>query len=392
MGEQEIFERILGSLNEAMLDDAHWPATAALVDEALGSKGNIIGWGSGGLQNDIQILFSQCCFRGERNEDLERLYFGTYFPVDERVPRIMQLPDSRIVHVGSLYTDEEKKTSPAYNEVTTITHTRDSLHVCLDGPDASRIGWVIADRVDDDGWSADQIQTIERLLPHVRQFMRVRHALVNAQALGSSVTALLENTRCGVIQLDPRGRIVAANDRARDVLRKGDGLADQDGLLRASLPAENDALQALLARVLPPFGGQGESGSMTVRRATVSPRLVLHASPVTGEKMDQRASRVAAIVLVVDPSNQGRIDPDLVAGILGLTPAEARVAVMLAQGLTVRNIAAATGRTQGTVRTHIKHIFDKHEISRQVQLVQLVISVADMPQARGQHFRDRSSP
>ena len=34
MSDQDAFERILGSLHEAMLDDSHWPATSALIDEA----------------------------------------------------------------------------------------------------------------------------------------------------------------------------------------------------------------------------------------------------------------------------------------------------------------------------------------------------------------------
>ena len=88
-----------------------------------------------------------------------------------------------------------------------------------------------------------RIETIERLLPHIRQFVRVRQSLVSARALGSSVIGLLENTRFGVIQLDRRGRIVDANDRARDILRKSDGLSDRDGLLCACTPADDAALQ-----------------------------------------------------------------------------------------------------------------------------------------------------
>ena len=63
----------------------------------------------------------------------------------------------------------------------------------------------------------------------------------------------LETTRSGVIHLDRRGRIVEANDRARDILRRADGLSDQGGFLGAWLPADNANLQRLLARALPPL-------------------------------------------------------------------------------------------------------------------------------------------
>ena len=62
------------------------------------------------------------------------------------------------------------------------------------------------------------------------------------------MAGLLENTRCGVIQLDPRGRIVALNDRALEMLRKGEGLSDAKGCLRARMPGEDATLQSLLAR------------------------------------------------------------------------------------------------------------------------------------------------
>ena len=40
MSDQDAFERILASLYDAMLDDAEWPATSALIDEACGTVGN----------------------------------------------------------------------------------------------------------------------------------------------------------------------------------------------------------------------------------------------------------------------------------------------------------------------------------------------------------------
>ena len=382
MGGQELFERILGSLHEAALDDAHWPATAGLIDEAIGSKGNFLVFGERRSREDVEILLKRFCYRGERNEYFERLYYDVYHSSDERMPRFRQLPDSRLVRVAELYTDQERKTSPAFNEAMPLGETQNGLNVRLDGPGSSHIGWQTADPVDGDGWLTARIETIERLLPHIRQFVRVRQSLVSARALGSSVIGLLENTRFGVIQLDRRGRIVDANDRARDILRKSDGLSDRDGLLCAFTPADDAALQKALSRVLPRFGGQGASGSMMVKRSVVSPGFVLHMIPVRDERTDMRPSGVAALVLVVDPASRARIDPALVEALLGLTPAESHVAVMLAQGYTIRQIATETGRSEGTIRWHIKHIFGKLGISRQLDLVQMVLSLGDLPLAQ----------
>ena len=42
MSNQDAYERILASLYDAMLDDTHWPATSALIDEACGLTGNAL--------------------------------------------------------------------------------------------------------------------------------------------------------------------------------------------------------------------------------------------------------------------------------------------------------------------------------------------------------------
>ena len=121
-------------------------------------------------------------------------------------------------------------------------------------------------------------------------------ALAGVDALGGSLAQLLEATGLGVIHLDPRGRILEANDPARELLRSGEALFDARGLLYAKAPEENVALQALLA-----------------------------------------------------------------------------------EGRSVPEIASATGRAEGTTRTHLKNVFAKHGLSRQADLIRLVLSVLDAP-------------
>ena len=218
------------------------------------------------------------------------------------MPRLRRLPDSRITNIEELYTDEEKKTSIAYNEMLPLSDTANCLHARLDGPEGTRILWTTADPVDHDGWSSERVETLARILPHIRQFVRIRLELVSAQALGATLAGLLENTRCGIVQLDRRGRIVELNGRARDLLRRGQGLSDARGQLRARIPEEDARLQRIIADVLPRSGGPGPSASMTITGPVdLPPRLVLHVSPVGKQLPDQGASEVVAVVLVVEP-------------------------------------------------------------------------------------------
>ena len=382
MNEREAFERIVASLHEAALDHARWSSASALIDEALGVHGSSMAFGDGDSEGDIRIYSSWAFFRGQRHRELEREYYEVYYPLDERVPRVRYLPDSELFHITDLCTEEELKTSVVYNEMLVRGHARNAIHVRLDGPNGSRIVWVVHDPVDGDGWSSTQLDSIRRLLPHIRQTVRVQQALAGAGALGATLTELLDTTGLGIVQLDGRGRIVAANGRARDVLRTGSGLFDEGGFLYARTPEDDRELQGLLTRALPPFGAQGAGGSTLVRRSAAQPPLVLHVNPVGRQETDLRVWPVAALVVVVDPARGTGIDAGVAAAALGLTGMESRVAVLLAQGMSVREIAAATGRVESTIRSHVKHMFAKHGLSRQADLVRLVLSLAGTPKSR----------
>ena len=374
MSREDVFHRILASLHEATLDDARWPATTALIDEAcgIGQSGSAVVAG-----DEAQVRFARAYSHGQPRQDLIDEYFQNYYPHDERVPRIRRLPDSRLVHIPDLYTEQERKTSVAYNEGLRRSGGQNGLNVRLDGPHGSHIIWAISNPLSTNGWGSSQIQMIERLLPHMRQFVCVRQALAGADALGASLTQLLDNTQVGVMHLDRSGRVVEANDRARFLLRRGNGLQDRNGFLCAWLPADDARLEQLLARALPTFSSEAVTGgSMTVRRSSGLPSLVVHVNPVTVRQTDFGGRRVAALVLVVDPGERPRIDPRLVAETLGLTPAESAVAVLLSQGKTVRDIAAETGRREESVYWHLRQIYKKRDISRQTDLVRLVLSLS----------------
>ena len=382
MSEREAFERIVASLHEVALDHARWSSASALIDEALGAHGSSMVVGDGDCAEDIQMYFAGSFFRGRRLREVEREYFEVYYPLDERVPRLRHLPDGQLFHITDLYTEEELKTSATYNELLVHAHARNSINVRLDGPNGSRIVWVVNDPVDGDGWSSARLDSIRRLLPHIRQCVRVQQALAGAGALGATLKELFDTTGLGIVQLDGRGRIVAANDRARDVLRTGSGLFDEGGFLYARTPEDNAELQGVLTRALPPFGAQGAGGSTLVRRSAAQPPLVVHVNPVGRQETDLRVWPVAALVVVVDPASGIGIDAGVAAAALGLTGMESQVAVLLAQGMSVREIAAATGRGESTIRSHVKHMFAKHRLSRQADLVRLVLSLAGAPESR----------
>ena len=78
-------------------------------------------------------------------------------------------------------------------------------------------------------------------------------------------------------------------------------------------------------------------------------------------------------MLLIEPGRAPRIDHAVVATVLELTLAESRIAVWLAEGRTVREIAVTLGLQDNTLYYH-----QKQRLSRQVDLVRLVLSLAEV--------------
>lgn len=375
MSAEDRFELVLEGLSRAALSDYGWESVAALIQDTIGANGHSLTYAGVGPEGEPRIHLARFFVGPQRRRDHERTYFRDYFPRDEAIPRLNGLRDGELVFKSDLYTDHEKKTSVAYNEFRCANNTQDGLFMGLDGLDGGGIVLSFGNSTERTGWGHDQIRTIRRLAPHLRQFARVRRAMDDAGALGASLSELLESRRLGIVQLDRRGRIREANDRARGILLKCDGLRDRGGALTARHRGEHAELQRLLARALPRTGGQGAGGSMKVTRREAAGPLVLEVHPVRETGANRRAWQLGALVLLVDPSARPRVDPELAAAVLGLTPAESLVAVGLATGQTVVGIAHAQDVAESTVRTHLKRIYRKQRIRKQTELVRRVLSL-----------------
>ena len=380
---QDRFDRVLEHLYKAALEDSEWVSAASMINDMIRVNGHSLTYADVGAGGKPMIQLARFFVGPRRRQDYEQTYFRDYFPRDEAIPRLQGLGDGEMVFKSDLYTDQEKKTSAAYNEFRCVNRTQNGLFMGLDGLDGRGIVLSFGNSTERTGWGHDQIQAIRRLAPHLRQFARVRCAMADAKALGASLAELLETRRVGIIQLDRRGRIREANDRARNILLKRDGLCDPGGVLAAGHRGEQAKLQRLLTRALPPRGTQGAGGSMKITRRKAPMPFVLEVHPVGGMSAYCGARQLGALVLVVDPADRPRVDPDLAAAVLGLTPAESRVAVEVATGRTIAGIARSQDCAESTVRTHLKRVYRKQGIRKQTELVRRVLSLEGLRK----HFR-----
>jgi DNA-binding CsgD family transcriptional regulator len=87
-------------------------------------------------------------------------------------------------------------------------------------------------------------------------------------------------------------------------------------------------------------------------------------------------SPAKTLLLLSDPERPVPLECAAALQLLGLTPAEARLAVVVADGNTARDAAVILGITENTARSSLKLVYDKLGIGRQTELAKLVANLA----------------
>jgi DNA-binding NarL/FixJ family response regulator len=210
-----------------------------------------------------------------------------------------------------------------------------------------------------------RVEALNELLPHLS-----RAALISTR-LGfervKAAASMLEALRLPAAVLSARGALLTKNegfDAFNDVVREG-------AYGRLVIGSESSAAMFEEA-VKAAANDRNVVRSIPVRREEGHKPIVLHVVPLA-----RTASEIflgAAVVVLATTVGGPRLlaDAALLSALFDLTPSEARLAVALAKGETVRDIAATQSITEKTARTYLERIFRKTGVRRQTELALLL--------------------
>jgi len=224
-------------------------------------------------------------------------------------------------------------------------------------------------------------QLLEVLTPHLRRAIEF-YARLNRMASERDVYAgAVSQLSVASIILDEQGRLLTTNDVGRALLEQGEGLSLRDGRLHVEGREFNRELQEALATII----RAQQKGETSLVRAMRVPRpagrsdLGLVIRPVPASQWSEGQSSPSAAVFISDPDLQESTSRQVLGELFALTPAEANLATLLARGLSLAQVADAQTISQHTARAQLKSIFAKMGVSRQAELVRLVLkSVASL--------------
>jgi DNA-binding CsgD family transcriptional regulator len=219
-------------------------------------------------------------------------------------------------------------------------------------------------------------QVLRSLALHLQRAFRLQSKFHELQNKSVALHQALDTLQTGLIFLGSKGEIVIMSRSAEKIVAQQDGLLATRRGLSAEHPAESTLLAATIQQAATTSNGHGISAGGTVlisRRGR--PPLQLLISPIHNPLIST-SEHVAAIVFINDPLHHPRPTQAALHTVYRLTPAEYRIALLLSDGHTPRQISGMVGVTENTVRSQIKSVFSKMGVRRQSELIRLLLNHA----------------
>jgi len=343
-------------------------------DLALGGLVNL-------LNGDHAVMFGT-------ESDMESGAIVARFGIDERdiecwsTPEAAQLaapfnnnvPIGRAFASSELMPDRDWQRSVYYNELVRPLSGFYSVAVRQARSDCSFLMVVCRERRHGP-FAEPEIDTMQRLLPHITTAVELGRRLWTTQAQSAGLARALDRLKTGVILTDAAGLPCFVNQRAAQILEQTDGLALSDTGLTTAAPRTTIQLREAIATLSADAGAKRTD--LRINRPSGQRPLVLSLLPIwhlDWPAIHAPASRVVIFVREANAMDVG--DPLVLAAAYSLTPRESEVGMMLASGLALDEIADRLSLSIETIRSHLKRVFDKTGTHSQAALVALLHGIS----------------
>ena len=216
-----------------------------------------------------------------------------------------------------------------------------------------------------------ELQSLNRLVPHIRQAVLLYRQLESRSKAASSLASVIEVLPDATFVLDSLATVLYSNKTARNLIQRERCLGIRHD--RFSF-AEKD-LQAAFFRtsaqvVRSSMGKESYSTETLFLKREGRTPLIFVIRPIENSEL----LAGGALVTVYDPENRLLPSAEHIAAYFKLTPAEAQVCENLVAGIDPQGCADRLGRSVATVRSQIKQIFQKTDCSRQGELISRILS------------------
>lgn len=215
----------------------------------------------------------------------------------------------------------------------------------------------------------EELRFAKSMLPHFRSAYAIMRRISWLEAKTSSLASAIERMNVGFVLTDESGRCTYCNEAADGILSSKHGLTlSALGALRctdfATQRQLNDAIRLAAA------GDLSSPRRIHVRELDGKVACILVVTMLRGNlALGPMGAAASVAVFIHSPSSVVKDPAIILQETFGLTPAVARLAVLLASGNRLGRCAEILNLAMPTVRSQIRELFAKAGINRQAELI-----------------------
>ena len=367
MLQEDDYDEIVGAIYEAALDPTLWIRVVEQVTKSFNAVG-------GSLYTPFAVkLGLEPLWSTNADQEFIATYAAKYAHRD-----IFSEALWRRVPVGSLayswaeiLDPEVMRAWDGYREMLLPRGVHNGVGLVVGGDDHRAIQLMVYTP----DWPESEIAAVKvgmsRLAGHLSRAASLHWALTAARVRKEVTTVTLDMFRAGVAWVSSSGTVLYKNAAMDRILEAGDGLL----VIDAQLVLADGNQERLIDAIRRAREGE-RSAFRLVPRAAKEPYCVT-VSPLPMSASALRLPDAAAIVFASETPLFPSEYVDALAKMYLLTPAETRVLKLLVMGRNPEAVAAELGTSVNTVRTQVKCVMAKCNVSRQIDLIRLV---AEIPQ------------
>jgi len=307
-----------------------------------------------------------------------KAYCEHFVHLDFFAPALMREPVGTVTLGDHALPWEQQRETEFCNDFLLAQNNRYCLGITLERANNHHLLFALQRSKQQGDFTDNNLRLLRTLAPHMTRAMSIHRHMLAITARQQWALSALDTLKIGVMLLDDHGTPGFINKKAELLLSSNCGLSMSGKKLGLSNPLESARLQSFIVNAAKASSGHSGTAGGSLRATNhLGTALHIHVIPLprdTSERPWGLALPRGCVAVFISASGSTHLRTETLSALYGFTNAEAKLASLLADGLSLENAANTLGVSIQTVRSQLKAVFAKTQVSRQAELVALLLT------------------
>lgn len=360
---------LISDVYDAASDRTLWPAALQSISAFIPAAAVNL-FSEDAVQKSARVFYSH----GVKQTFLDS-YFQKYIHINPTFPATLFFEVGRVIVETDIIPRAEMLATQFYKEWLRPQGLIEMMAAVLE-KSATSVAAVAVGRSESEGLiDVPAVRRMNLIVPHVRRAITIGKLIDLHKVEAAALSDTLDGLATATFLVDAAGRLTHTNAAAQALLDQEVFVRESSGRLAVNGTEIDRSLHDLIAHVELQDAASQPEGTSVPFTARSGESYVAHVLALTSgvRRKTAVAYRSVAAIFVRQTKMDLPHPLEAIAATFKLTPAEMRVLMTVVQLGSAQEIATVLGISEATAKTHLRHIFDKTGVRRQVDLVKLVV-------------------